>query len=132
MIKRCNPEVGNVSPEVYKALGLSQMVKAGGFLHFSGILSALQDGSCHAPGDMEGQVLHIVETLKKLLSSEGLALDSLVATTLFTTKMEDLGKCIPIFKREFGDHPPVSTWIGVDRVGPSADFLLEFVPIALA
>ncbi|HWU01421.1 MAG TPA: RidA family protein [Novosphingobium sp.] len=127
-IHRATPAVGYYDPAAFAAMGVSQMVSAGGMLHLSGVVAAA-DGACVSPGDLAGQVPVILDTIERLLATAGLDLSSLVTITCFTTDIAALAGQIPVFARRLGAHPPCSTWVEVKRLA-SPGYMLEIVAVA--
>ncbi|MFA7441036.1 MAG: Rid family hydrolase [Sphingomonadaceae bacterium] len=129
MIERSNPDVGYISPDTFNAIRISQVVKANGLVHYSGIVAAGPDGSCVAPGDAARQITWILEILLRLLKEENLTMSSLISTTVFTTDIDTISNHMQIFSEAFDESPPTSTWVEVKRLG-HPDYILELVAIA--
>lgn len=129
MIERSNPDVGYIAPAIYEDIGVSQVVKAQGLVHYSGIVPAGPDGTCVSPGDAVAQVRWVLEVLRRLLDGDGLSMKHLVSVTVYTTDIERLAAQMGLFSEAFRGAAPASTWIEVRRLA-DADFLLELVPVA--
>lgn len=128
-IERLTPEVDYLDVDMMKSIGVSHMVKANGFIHFSGIVAARGQSECVSPGDAEAQVRSVLSTLDKLLRTQSLDWSDLVSTTIYVTDMAALVPHSALFAQAYGNHHPASTWIGVQTLA-APDFLLEMVAIA--
>jgi len=129
MIERSNPDVGYIAPATFNEINVSQVVKANGLVHYSGIVAAGPDGSCVKPGDLAEQVRWIFEVLRRLLEKDQLTMKNLVSITVYTTDIEQLAEHMGIFTETFKEAAPASTWVEVRKLA-SPDFLLEIAAVA--
>jgi len=126
---RSSPDVGYINPAIMSSIGVSHVVRAHGFAHFSGIVAADAQLNCVAPGNIRAQAVHVLATLKKLLAAEGLGFADVVSTTVYTTDVGALAEHAHLFAEAHGDHHPASTWLEI-RALARPEFLLELVVIA--
>lgn len=104
----------NHIPSVPAAVGpYSQAVQHGGFLFCSGQIPVNpSSGKIDAP-DVEGQTRQVLANITALLSSQGLALSSVVKATVFLADMADFPKVNPLYAEAFGDHKPARSTVQV-------------------
>ncbi len=123
-IHRSNPDIGYLDPERLASLGVSQVVVAGGQVHWSGIVST--SGS-----DVESQLTSILRTLDACLESAGTDRTRVVMLTMFTTDMDGLSSALKsVYAPWAGDHRPALTCIGVARLA-HPELALELQGMAL-
>lgn len=128
-IKRSAPDVGYFDPAIYKQFNLSQTVRAGNTVYFSGIVSAGGNMEAVAKGDPGGQVKVVLGILGRLLAEEGMSFANLVSATVYTPEIEAIMAQLAIFAKAFEGHPPAFQMIGVKNLA-SPDYLLELVAVA--
>jgi len=128
-IKRSAPDVGYVSPSIFRQLNVSQTVRANNMVYFSGIVAATGNGEAVAKGDAAGQVRFVLEILKRLLKEEGLSFTNLVVATVYTPDLDAIMKNLGIFAEAFAGNPPTFQAMGVKNLS-SPDYLLELVAVA--
>jgi len=129
-IKRSNPDIGYLSPELLNGGGVSQIVRTKDTVYFSGIVAAQGQGEVVAPGDVRGQLECVLKVLGNCLAAEGLDFSNVAATTLFCTDIEAVGENADLFKETFSEHPPTSTWVEVRSLA-SKDYLVELLVTAV-
>ena len=129
MIERHVPEVGYGSRDFFAAINVSPVVKANGLIHFAGVGSMGPDGSCLHKGNMRAQLEWVLEVLKRMLEEQGLSIEQVVSTTVYTTDMEALVRNIGVFQSFFEGAAPTSSWLEVIRLG-DPDYLVEISAIA--
>ena len=128
-IVRNSPDVGYLDPAFLAAAGVSQNVRANGFVHFSGVVSAQGAGEALVPDDVRSQTENVIAILARLLAAEELDFSDLVSITVFTTDMPALVANVDVFSAAFAAHPPASTWIGVATLANPA-LKLEVMAVA--
>lgn len=128
-ITRKNPDVGYLDDAFLKGAGVSQNVRANGFVHLSGVVSARGEGEVLFPNDTRQQTGQVIAMLGKLLAAEELGFADLVSLTVYTPDMPGLTQCADLFAQAFGEHPPCSTWIGVATLA-NPDLRLEVSAVA--
>ena len=128
-IVRSNPDVGYFDDAFLKGAGVSQNVRANGFVHLSGVVAGTGAGEVLFPGDTKAQTEYVIQMIGKLLAAEGLDLSDLVAMTVYTPDMPALTAHAELFAHAFADNPPCSTWIGVATLA-HPDLKLEVAAVA--
>lgn len=128
-IKRTTPEVGYLDGKLLADAGVSQTVRAGSIVHFSGIVAATGQGEAVAIGDMAGQLRFILQVLERLLQAEGLTFANVVSTTTYCRDIRQLVAHGDILAAAFREYAPTSTWVQVGAL-TSPDYLVELVVIA--
>jgi enamine deaminase RidA (YjgF/YER057c/UK114 family) len=90
-------------------------------------------GRVVAPGDISGQMRRALSNLRIALQESGAELTDVLKTTIFvvTDRRDDLAVAWDEVAREFGEHDPASTLLGVTVLG-YPDQLVEIEAIALA
>ena len=123
-IDRSNPDIGYLDPARLESLGVSQVVVAGGQVHWSGIVSTTGD-------DVQSQLTFILRTLDACLASAGTDRTRIVMLTMFTTDMDGLSSALTsVYAPWVGEHRPAVTCIGVDRLA-YPELALELQGMAL-
>lgn len=128
-ILRNNPDVGYFDDDFLKGAGVSQNVRANGFVHLSGVVAGHGQGDVLFPNDTRAQTEYVIEMIGKLLAAEGLGLADLVSLTVYTPDMPALVENANLFATAFAEHPPCSTWIGVATLA-HPDLKLEVSAVA--
>jgi enamine deaminase RidA (YjgF/YER057c/UK114 family) len=128
-IKRSAPDVGYVSPSIFRQLNVSQTVRANNMVYLSGIVAATGNGEAVARGDAAGQVKFVLEILGRLLAREDLSFANLVAVTIYTPDLDAILAQLGTFAQAFAGHPPTFQVIGIKNLA-SPDYLLELVAVA--
>ncbi len=68
-------------------------------------------------GDIEGQTLLVLNSLKAILEAAGSGLEKVVKTTVYLTDMNDFAKMNDVYGKFFTkDHAPARTTIQVSRL----------------
>jgi enamine deaminase RidA (YjgF/YER057c/UK114 family) len=116
VIKRSNPEVGYLMPDVYETFSFSQMIKAGSTLYVSGVAPfTSRSGTLElvGEGDPRAQLERVLEILQRCLAAEGATFHNWVAQAVYTTSIAELEPVADSFRRFMGEHTPTSTWVEV-------------------
>ncbi|MGV0624647.1 RidA family protein [Mycolicibacter minnesotensis] len=119
MIQRLTPDVGYLPAEMFEALGISQLVIAGGLVHWSGIIAAQAEptGFRLDGADSAGQLTVILEKLDAMLAAVGSDRTQIVSMTFYSTAIDDLSVALGrIYTPWVGQHRPALTTIGVARL----------------
>lgn len=124
-IERKNPE-GMTQPTSY-----THMVKSGNLMFLAGQVALDGDGNVVGEGDMVAQVRQVLENMKTVLASEGADFSNVVKTNIFTTDIERFRAASDVRQEYFGDHPPASTLVQIERLARPV-FLVEIEAIAIA
>jgi 2-iminobutanoate/2-iminopropanoate deaminase len=132
-ITRYNPEFGYLDPAGLQAVGVSQLVAANGFIHWSGVVAARSEGGTTeivSPGDVAGQLAFVLEAIDRSLQRIGSRREQIVSLTMFSIDVPGLSAAlVPVFAPWAGENRPTLTCIGVDRLGFDG-LLLEVQGIA--
>lgn len=117
MITRSNPDVGYFAPEVFETFAFSQSVRAGGFVHYSGVAplrGTLEDMEIVGPDDMKAQFEFVLRVIDDLLKADGLDRGKLVSWTFYTTKIGEFMDVVPeVLKPWVAGSAPCSTTLEV-------------------
>ncbi len=96
--------------------GYSRAVRAGDLVLVAGTTAVDEDGVVRGIGDAGAQTAFILDRIAAALAQAGATLDQVVLTRMFVTdvsRAEEMGR---VHGERFGDHPPVSSMIGVDAL----------------
>ena len=124
-IQRLNPD-GMTQPTAY-----THLVKFDKLLFIAGQVALDADGNVIGVGNMKAQVQQVLENLETILASEGADFSNIVKTNIFTTDIEAYFETGEIRRKYFGDHPPTSTLVQIERLARPV-FLVEIEAIAVA
>jgi 2-iminobutanoate/2-iminopropanoate deaminase len=116
MITRSNPDVGYMADDVFRTFAFTQTIKAGNTLYLSGVAPLrgnLKKLEVVGEGDLRAQVEWTLKIMRRCLAVEGATFRNLVAQTVYTTNIAELGKLGDLFRSVYGDHAPTSTWVEV-------------------
>lgn len=133
-IERMNPEFGYIDSSSLGETGMSQVVRAGGMVHWSGIVAAhgaLPDLQYPAE-DVAGQLEFVLQKIDDCLEAVGTDRHHIVTLTMFTTEMDGLSAALPsVFAPWAGtDAAPALTLVGVCRLADPR-ILLEIQGMAM-
>ena len=124
-IERINPE-GMTQPTAY-----SHLVKVDNLLFIAGQVAVDGDGNIVGEGDMAAQVRQVYKNLRSVLASAGADFSNVVKINIFTTDIDSFRESIAVHLEHFGEHPPTSTLVQIDRLARPI-FLVEIEAIAIA
>lgn len=130
-ISRKTPAAGYINLEIFQQLNVSQTVRTGNLVFFSGIVAAKGNMEIVGKGDPAGQVKFVLEVLGRLLEAERLSFANLVSVTVYTPMLGAVMEHIGLFAEAFKGHPPCFSAVGVKDLA-SPDYLLELMAIASA
>jgi len=105
-----------------QTLPFSNIVKAGGFVFISGH-AALQDDEGNKLTDIESQMKHTMQRIKRTLDAAGVTFDDAVKSTVFLKRMEDFKTMNEVYGKFFIKNKPVRSTVVCDLVNP--DLLVE-------
>ena len=106
----------------------SQSVRSGNLLFCSGKI-AIDPSTGKLSGDgIEVQTIQVLKNIRYVLEASGLALASIVKTTIFLSDMDNFPTVNEIYGNEFGDHRPARSTVQVARL--PLDVLIEIECIA--
>jgi 2-iminobutanoate/2-iminopropanoate deaminase len=107
-------------------------VRAGGFLHVSGVIAVDGDGNLVGGDDVVAQTRQVLENMRAILEAGGCGFQDVVKVTIFLTDVDDRPLINPLRQEAFGAARPASTLVEVSRlVLPDAKVEIEcvaFVP----
>ena len=107
--------VQSFDPEGMKYSGMSQAVKAGGWIYVSGQV-ALKDGEVTGIGDSRAQARQAFENIAAVLDEAGASLADVVKLTCFLTEKSAYEGFAEIKNSLFSDNPPASTVVIIDEL----------------
>jgi len=107
----------------------SQAVRAGDFLFLSGQIPLDPQTGDLDGEDIETQTKRVLENLKAVVESEGLALNNIVKTTVYLSDMNNFSRFNTIYGQYFQIDPPSRATVEVARL--PKDVLIEIEAIAI-
>ena len=105
----------------------SQAVISGDFVFISGQIPINPNSQKIVEGGIEAQTVQVLENLKNILESVGLALTDVVKTSVFLSDLKDFQTFNMIYSRYFCKNPPARTTV---QAGLMVAVLLEIDAIA--
>jgi 2-iminobutanoate/2-iminopropanoate deaminase len=106
-------------------------VRAGGFLHVSGVIAVDGDGNLVGGDDVVAQTRQVLENMRAILEAGGCGFQDVVKVTIFLTDVDDRPLINPLRQEAFGAARPASTLVEVSRlVLPDAKVEIECVAFA--
>jgi reactive intermediate/imine deaminase len=91
-------------------------VRAGGFLHVSGIVAVDAEGRLVGDDDVVAQTRQVLKNMRAVLEAGGCSFDDVVKVTVFLTDIDDRPSINPVRQEVFGDTRPASTLVEVPRL----------------
>jgi 2-iminobutanoate/2-iminopropanoate deaminase len=105
-------------------------VRAGGFLHVSGIVAVDAEGQLVGGDDVVAQTQQVLENMRAVLAAGECRFEDVVKVTIFLTDIDDRPKINPLRQEAFGATRPASTLVEVPRLAvPGAKVEIECVAI---
>ena len=105
-------------------------VRAGGFLHVSGIVAVDSEGQLVGGDDVVAQTRQVLDNMRAVLAAGGCGFEDVVKVTIFLTDIDDRPKINPLRQEAFGATRPASTLVEVPRLAvPGAKVEIECVAL---
>ena len=105
-------------------------VRAGGFLHVSGIVAVDGEGLLVGGDDVVAQTRQVLENMSAVLAAGGCGFEDVVKVTIFLTDIDDRPRINPLRQEAFGSTRPASTLVEVPRLAvPGAKVEIECVAL---
>jgi 2-iminobutanoate/2-iminopropanoate deaminase len=105
-------------------------VRAGGFLHVSGIVAVDAEGQLVGGDDVVAQTQQVLENMRAVLAAGECRFEDVVKVTIFLTDIDDRPKINPLRQEAFGATRPASTLVEVPRLAvPGAKVEIECVAL---
>jgi 2-iminobutanoate/2-iminopropanoate deaminase len=105
-------------------------VRAGGFLHVSGIVAVDGEGELVGGDDVVAQTRQVLDNMRAVLAAGGCRFEDVVKVTIFLTDIDDRPKINPLRQEAFGAALPASTLVEVPRLAvPGAKVEIECVAL---
>jgi len=105
-------------------------VRAGGFLHVSGVIAVDGEGNLVGGDDVAAQTRQVLENMRAILEAGGCRFQDVVKVTIFLTDVDDRPLINPLRQEAFGSARPASTLVEVSRlVLPEAKVEIECVAL---
>jgi 2-iminobutanoate/2-iminopropanoate deaminase len=105
-------------------------VRAGGFLHLSGIVAVDGEGRLVGEDDVVAQTRQVFENMRAVLAAGGCGFKDVVKVTIFLTDIDDRPLINPLRQLVFGETRPASTLVEVPRLAvPGAKIEIECVAL---
>lgn len=108
---------------VKSARPYSTIVKAGGMVFLSGLISRKGADDSFAPGTMAEQTRTVLENAKTLLKTAGLSLDNVVSSKVFITDTAAFAEMNEVYRTYFPKNPPARATAVTPLMTP--DYLVE-------
>ena len=96
-----------------RSAGYSRALVAGDVCHVSGTTDAGPDGRSQHPGDAAAQARAVWAIIEGALAEGGFALEDVVRTRLYLTRIEDAGAVLAVHGELFGEIRPASSLVQV-------------------
>ena len=90
-------------------------VRAGGFLHVSGIVAVDGGGQLVGGDDVVAQTRQVLDNMRDVLAAGGCGFDDVVKVTIFLTDIDDRPRINPLRQEVFGATRPASTHVEAPR-----------------
>jgi len=114
-----------------KAIGpYSQAIQAGPFVFLSGQIPINPGTGELIGGDIRQQARQVLENLKQILESQGLAMQDVVKTTIFLKDMEHFHQVNEIYATYFPTSPPARSTIEIARLPRNVDIEIEAIALS--
>jgi len=105
-------------------------VRAGGFLHVSGIVAVDGQGRLVGGDDVVAQTRQVLDNVRVVLAAGGCRFEDVVKVTIFLTDIDDRPKINPLRQEAFGATRPASTLVEVPRLAvPGAKVEIECIAL---
>jgi 2-iminobutanoate/2-iminopropanoate deaminase len=105
-------------------------VRAGGFLHVSGIVAVDGQGRLVGGDDVVAQTRQVLDNMRVVLAAGGCRFEDVVKVTIFLTDIDDRPKINPLRQEAFGATRPASTLVEVPRLAvPGAKVEIECIAL---
>ena len=105
-------------------------VRAGGFLHVSGIVAVDSEGRLVGGGDVVAQTRQVLDNMRAVLAAGGCGFEDVVKVTIYLTDIDDRPKINPLRQEAFGAVRPASTLVEVPKLAvPGAKVEIECVAL---
>ncbi len=108
---------------VKSARPYSTIVRAGGLVFLSGLISRKGVDDSFAPGDITAQTRTILENAKTLLATAGLGLEHVVSSKVFITDQAYFTQMNDVYRTYFPKNPPARATAVTPLMTP--DYLVE-------
>ncbi|MCC7185696.1 MAG: hypothetical protein IT185_05610 [Acidobacteria bacterium] len=118
-----HPEGWVKSPRPY-----STIVKAGGLVFLSGLISRKGADDSFAPGNVAQQTRTVLENATTLLKTAGLTLDNVVSSKVFITSETAFAEMNEVYRTFFPKDPPARATAVTPLMTP--DYLVEITLVA--
>jgi 2-iminobutanoate/2-iminopropanoate deaminase len=104
-------------PELAEPIShFTDAVRAGGFLHVSGIVAVDGQGRLAGGDDVVAQARQVLENMRAVLAAGGCGFDDVVKVTIYLTDIDERPLITPVRQEVFGDSRPASTLVEVPRL----------------
>jgi 2-iminobutanoate/2-iminopropanoate deaminase len=105
-------------------------VRAGGFLHVSGIVAVDGQGRLVGGDDVVAQTRQVLDNMRVVLAAGRCRFEDVVKVTIFLTDIDDRPKINPLRQEAFGATRPASTLVEVSRLAvPGAKVEIECIAL---
>jgi 2-iminobutanoate/2-iminopropanoate deaminase len=113
-----------------KAIGpYSQAIQAGPFLFVSGQVPIDPSTGELVAGDIRQQTRQVLENVKNILGSRGLAMEQVVKTTLFLKDMGNFSQVNEVYASYFPAEPPARSTVEVAKLPRNVDIEIEAIAV---
>jgi 2-iminobutanoate/2-iminopropanoate deaminase len=113
-----------------RAIGpYSQAIQAGPFLFVSGQVPIDPSTGELVAGDIRQQTRQVLENVKNILGSRGLAMEQVVKTTLFLKDMGNFSQVNEVYASYFPAEPPARSTVEVAKLPRNVDIEIEAIAV---
>lgn len=107
----------------------SQAIATGDLVFASGQIALDPATGQLVPGDVQDQTRRVLDNVKAVLEAAGSALDQVVKTTVFLTKMADFAAMNEVYATYFTTEPPARSTIAVAELPRGAAVEIEVIAL---
>lgn len=123
-----NPDT--VAQPIKKYYANAVRVEAGPLLFISGQVSMDMDARVVSPGDLKGQAVQTLESIRLILEHHGATMEDIVKVTVFVTDMKAFDEITEIRNKYFAANPPASTIVEISKLA-KPEWLIEIEAVAV-
>lgn len=123
-----NPDT--VTQPIKKYYANAVRVEAGPLLFISGQVSMDMDARVVAVGDLKGQAIQTLESIRLILEHHGAGMEDIVKVVVYVTDMKAFDEITEIRNKYFAANPPASTIIEISRLA-RPEWLIEIDAVAV-
>lgn len=97
-------------------VGYSRAVRMGNLVEVSGTSSTTRDGAVMHPNDAYGQMIYILDEIRKSIEQVGATLENTIRTRVFMTNIEDWPVAAKAHGEVFSKIMPACSFVEISRL----------------